>query len=83
MGKSRVAYLVRGKRVRTVAVAGPEIRSAKALRGYLSLVPTTGMKERPAFAVSRRAKALTAQNAVPLVQRHDPHRYAFYCEIGL
>jgi hypothetical protein len=83
LGKSRVAYLVRHGRVQIVAVASRQAGSGKKLRGYLKLVPKHGMKARPAFAARSAASAINARNAVPLVQQQDPHRYAFFCEIGL
>jgi hypothetical protein len=83
LGKTRIAYLVKGKRVRTVAIAGPEARGRKALREYLSLVPRAAMKARPAFAARRAADPVTAQNATPLVRRHDPAKNGWYCNLGL
>ena len=83
LGKTRVAYLVRGKRVRTVAIAGPAARRGKALRAYLKLVPRGGASARPAVAAASAAEPVTPQNAVPLVQRRDPARYGLYCDLGL
>jgi hypothetical protein len=82
-GRTRVAYLVRNKRVRTVAIAGPQARGRKALSQYMSLVPSTGMKARHAVAARNNAAPITDRNAAPLVQRHDPRRYALFCDIGL
>jgi hypothetical protein len=81
--KTRIAYLVRHKRVRTVALAGPQVRGRKALRQYMRLVPTTGMKARPAAVVRRAAASVTARNASPLVQQHDPARFELFCTLGL
>jgi hypothetical protein len=81
--KVRVVYLVRHKRVRTVALAGPQVRGRKALRQYMRLVPTTGMKARPALAAKSAGARITDRNASPLVQQHDPHRYELFCSIGL
>jgi hypothetical protein len=80
--KARVVYLVRHKRVRTVALAGPQVRGRKALRQYMALVPTTGMKARRAIAVKATAP-ITARNASPLVQQQYPHRYELFCNLGL
>jgi hypothetical protein len=82
-GKARVVYLVRHKRVLTVALVGPQVRGRKALRQYMALVPATGMKARPALAVKSAGKAITVRNASPLVQQHDPHRYELFCNLGL
>ncbi len=82
-GKTRIAYLVRKKRVRTVAIAGPQARGRKALRQYMSLVPTTGMKARRALAVRHTGPPVTARNASSLVQQHDPGRFELFCNIGL
>jgi hypothetical protein len=84
LGKTRVAYVVRGKRVRTVAIAGPEARGRKALPAYLKLIPSQGFAPRGALAASKAStKRITARNSKSLVQTHDPHRFAFYCSIGL
>jgi hypothetical protein len=82
-GKTRVAYLVRGKRVRTVAVAGPRARGRRALREYLRLLPTTGMKARKAVVAKQSSAPITARNATPLVQRHHPGANPFYCSLEL
>jgi hypothetical protein len=80
----RTLYLVRKKRVRTVAVAGPQLRDRKALRQYMSLVPSSGMKARRAgVPVRKTAARLTDRNASPLVQQHDPRRYELFCNLGL
>jgi hypothetical protein len=81
--KTRVAYLVRGKRVRAVAIAGPEARGRKALRAYLKLVPSRGFAPRGALAARKSKAKLTPRNAKSLVQTHDPGRFAFYCNLGL
>ena len=49
----RTLYLVRKKRVRTVAVASPQLRGRKTLRQYMSLVPSSGMKPVAPASVSR------------------------------
>jgi isoaspartyl peptidase/L-asparaginase-like protein (Ntn-hydrolase superfamily) len=82
-GKSRIVYLVRKKRVRTVAIAGPQARGRKGLRQYMSLVPTTGMNARRALAARRTGAPITARNASPLVQQHDPGRFELFCNLGL
>jgi hypothetical protein len=83
-GKISVAYLVKGKRVQTVAVAGPEARGRKALRAYLKLVPSHGFSPRGALAASMAStKRITARNSKSLVQTHQPGRFAMYCSIGL
>jgi hypothetical protein len=66
-----------------VAIAGPQARDRKTLRQYMSLVPTSGMKARSALAVRRTAAGLTARNASPLVQQHDPRRFELFCNLGL
>jgi hypothetical protein len=81
--KVRTVYLVRHKRVRTVAIAGPQVRGRTALRQYMGLVPTSGMKARSAVAARRAGARLTARNASPLVQQHDPHRFELFCNLGL
>jgi hypothetical protein len=81
--KTRIVYLVRKKRVRTVATVAAQVRGRKALRQYLSLVPSTGMKARRAVAPQRTATRLTARNAAPLVQQHDPARFELFCNLGL
>ena len=81
--KARLVFLVRHKRVRTIAVAGPELRNRKTLRAYLSLVPRQGMKPRHALVARRASTPVTPRNATPLVQSHDPTRDPFFCNIGL
>ena len=81
--KTRVVYLVRHKRVRTVALAGSQVRGRRALRQYMALVPTTGMKARRSLAVKSTSAHLTDRNAAPLVQQQDPHRFELFCSIGL
>jgi hypothetical protein len=81
--RTRTLYLVRHKRVRTVAIAGPQVRGRRALRQYMGLVPTTGMTARHALAVRGGGTRLTASNALPLVQQQDPHRYELFCTLGL
>ena len=82
--RTRVVYLVRKKRVRTVAIAGPQIRGRRALRQYMSLVPRAGMKARKTAVKARRTGAhLTDRNASPLVQQHDPARFELFCNLGL
>ena len=82
-GKTRIAYLVRHNRVRTVAIAGPQARGRKSLRQYMNLVPTSGMKARSARAARRASARLTPRNASPLVQQHDPERFELFCTLGL
>ena len=81
--KRRLAYLVKGKRVRTVAVAGPQLHNPKKLRQYLSLVPSKGMKKRSTHVASRAAKSLTVRNAEPVVLHQDPGRHEWFCNLGL
>jgi microsomal dipeptidase-like Zn-dependent dipeptidase len=83
LGKTRVAYLVRRKRVRTVAIAGPEARSRKTLREHLGMVTRVGTGARPAFAARRTTEPVTPENAAPLVQKHDPAKHALFCDLGL
>jgi hypothetical protein len=49
----------------------------------MSLVPTTGMKARGAVAARRTGAQITARNASPLVQQHDPARFELFCNLGL
>jgi hypothetical protein len=81
--KTRIVYLVRKKRVLTVAIAGPQVRGRKALRQYMNLVPSTGMKARWAASILRSGARLTDRNASPLVQQHDPGRFELFCNLGL
>ena len=74
---------MRHKRVQTVAIAGPQVRGRRALRQYMSLVPTSGMKARPAIAVRHTGTWVTTRNASPLVQQHDPGRFELFCNLGL
>jgi len=84
LGKSRVAYVVRGKRIQTVAIAGRGAKRRKQLRAYLKLVPSTGFAPRGALIASKAsAKKVTSQNASPLVQTRGAGRDPFYCQIGL
>ena len=78
-----MAYLVRHKRVQTVAIAGQQVRGGRALRDYMSLVPTTGMKARQAVAPRNTGARVTVRNASPLVQQHDPGRFELFCNLGL
>ena len=83
-GKTRIVYLVRKKRVRTVAIAGRQLRGRKALRQYMRLVPSRGMKARRRAVASRHiAPPLTDKNASALVQQHDPGRFELFCNLGL
>jgi hypothetical protein len=82
--KSRVAYVVRGKRIRTIAVAGKGAKRRKQLRAYLKLVPKTGFAPRGALIASKAStKKITARNSKSLVQTHHDGHNLFYCEIGL
>jgi hypothetical protein len=84
LGKSRVAYVVRGKRIRTVAVAGRGAKRRKQLRAYLKLVPKTGFAPRGALIASKAStKKITAKNSKSLVQTHEHGANVFYCQIGL
>jgi hypothetical protein len=84
LGKTRVAYLVRGKRVRTVAVASREAKRRKDLRAYLKLIPTSGFAARGTLIASKASrKKITAKNSKSLVQTHEAGKLAFYCQIGL
>ena len=84
LGKSRVAYVVRGKRIRTVAVAGKGAKRRKALRAYLKLVPSHGFAPRGALIASKAStKKITAKNSKSLVEAHEPGANPFYCQIGL
>jgi hypothetical protein len=74
---------VRHKRVQTVAMAGPEVRGRRALRQYMRLVPTSGMKARRAGVPRNTGARVTARNASPLVQQHDPGRFELFCTLGL
>jgi hypothetical protein len=82
-GRTRIVYLVRKKRVRTVAIASRQVRGRNALRRYMRLVPSRGMKARRAVASRHIAAPLTEKNASPLVQQHDPARFELFCNIGL
>jgi hypothetical protein len=76
--------VVRGKRIRTIAVAGREAKPRKALRTYLKLVPSTGFAPRGTLIASKAStKKITAKNSKSLVQTHEPGRFAFYCQLGL
>src|SRR4051812_13424936 len=82
--KTRVAYVVKGRRVRTVAIAGREGRRRKALRAYLKLVPAQGFAPRGTLIASKAStKRIPARNSKSLVQTHEAGRLAFYCKIGL
>jgi hypothetical protein len=84
LGKARVAYVVKGKRVRTVAIAGPEARRGKALRAYLQLVPSSGFAPRGTLIASKASrKRITGRNSKSLVQTHEPGTFGFYCQLGL
>ena len=52
------------------------------LRQYMSLVPTSGMKARRAVAPRNTDGRVTARNASPLVQQHDPGRFELFCNLG-
>jgi hypothetical protein len=49
----------------------------------MSLVSSSGMKARPAIAVRDTGTRVTARNASPLVQQHDPGRFELFCNLGL
>jgi hypothetical protein len=84
LGKSRVAYVVKGKRVRTIAVAGKGAKRRKQLRAYLKLVPKTGFAPRGTLIASKASlKKITAANSKSLVQTHEHGANLFYCQIGL
>jgi hypothetical protein len=76
--------VVKGKRVRAVAIAGREARRRKALSSYLKLIPKTGFAPRGALIASKAStKKITAKNSKSLVQTHEHGASAFYCQIGL
>jgi hypothetical protein len=82
--KTRVAYVVHGKRIRTVAVAGPQAKRRKALRAYLKLIPKAGFAPRGTLIASKAStKKITAANSKSLVQTHEHGAFGFYCQIGL
>jgi hypothetical protein len=82
--KTRVAYVVKGKRVNTVAIAGPAARSRKALRGYLALIPSKGFEPRGSLVLAKHTrKKLASRAPLSLVQAHERGRKPFYCSIGL
>jgi hypothetical protein len=83
MHRTRVAYVIKHKRVQTVAIAGPQARSRRALRSYLALVPSRGFDPRGKLVVAKASTKLTDRNASPLVSTHEPGRLAFYCSLGL
>ncbi len=84
LGKSRVAYVVKGKRVKTIAVAGKGAKRRKQLRAYLKLVPRTGFAPRGALIASKAStKKITPANSKSLVQTHERGANPFYCQIGL
>jgi hypothetical protein len=63
--KIRTVYLVRHKRVQTVAMAGSQVRGRRAV------------------APRNTGARVTARNASPLVQQHDPGRFELFCTLGL
>ena len=80
----QVAYVVKGKRVRTVAIAGREARRRKALSAYMKLIPAHGFAPRGTLIASKAStKRITARNSKSLVQTHEPGTFGFYCQIGL
>ncbi len=82
--KTRVAYVVKGKRIRTVAIAGRGAKRRTQLRAYLKLVPKTGFASRGALIASKAStKKITAGNSKSLVQTHEHGSNLFYCQIGL
>jgi hypothetical protein len=84
LGKRRAAYVVHGKRVKTIAVAGKGAAGRKTLRAYLRMVPKQGFAPRsPKVVLSRATTKLTARNAKSLVRTYEPGRHTWYCQIGL
>jgi hypothetical protein len=82
--KTRIAYVVKGKRIRTVAIAGRGAKRRKQLRAYLKLVPKSGFAPRGSLIASRAStKKITAKNSKSLVQTHEHGSNVFYCQIGL
>jgi hypothetical protein len=82
--RTRVAYVVKGKRVNTVAIAGPEARGRRALRSYLALVPSKGFEPRGKLVLAKRTRTkLASRHGGSLVRTHEPGRLAFYCNLGL
>jgi hypothetical protein len=49
----------------------------------MSLVPTSGMKARRTSVRRNTGARVTARNASPLVQQHDPGRFELFCTLGL
>jgi hypothetical protein len=82
LGKTGVAYVVHGHRVRTVAIAGHEARGRKALRAYLRLVPLHGFSQRGRLLLTSGSRKLTARNATALVAS-EPGHSVLYCSLGL
>jgi hypothetical protein len=84
LGKSRAVYVVRGRRIRTVAVASKAAKRRRALRSYLKLVPKTGFAPRGSLIATKAStKKITAGNSKSLVQSHQRGASLFYCQIGL
>ena len=80
LGRRTLAYVVRGKRVRTVAVAARKLgRKRAALRRFLRHVPRRGVEPRPTAVVSRMSARVSPQKAVPEVAQRDGAQFPLYC----
>ena len=66
-----------------ISPASVPFGSDLVLRQYMSLVPTSGMKVRRASVPRNTGARVTARNASPLVQQHDPCRFELFCNLGL
>jgi hypothetical protein len=80
LGAKTVAFVVRGGKVREIAIAGgPAASSASALRSYLRLVPKKGVKPRPNHVVGVASGRVSPSRAVPLVAQHGSSQFPFLC----
>ncbi|MFL5871377.1 MAG: hypothetical protein ACJ75R_09865 [Solirubrobacterales bacterium] len=81
-GGRTAAFIVRGGRVRTVAVAGAAAaRTDATLRAYLRRVPRHGVARRPAGVVGAAPRDLSPARALPLTARHGPSQFPFLCAL--
>jgi hypothetical protein len=80
LGARTVAFVVRGGRVRSVALAGgAATRSDASLRAYLRLVPRRGVEARPHRVIGAAPSRISPARAVPLAAQHGSPQFPFLC----
>jgi hypothetical protein len=78
--KRKVAYVVRRRKVHTVAVAVRKVARSKAsLRRYLRLIPRDGVTPRPPTVDSPASTRIAPRKAVPLAEQRGAPQFPLVC----